>query len=114
MKFSVIITDSASTMTSAWKTLTDNKHTCGNLDHILFMSCTAHMIHNYIKEILNDPVFKDSFDVVKSCIQLCRQKEFRVFISRKYNTSETGFFLDSLMFLQDKHINWETQAVVAF
>ena len=83
-KFSTIITDNASTMTSAWRKLTDDTTTCGNLKHLLFMSFACHMIHNYIKEVLKDTLFKDCFEMVKLCIQLCRQKEFRVYICHKY------------------------------
>ena len=54
---SIIITNNASNMNSAWKNLTDDKDKCGNFKHLLFMSCACHMIHNYIKEVSGDEVF---------------------------------------------------------
>ena len=76
-KIGTMITDNASTMTCVWRKIVDDPLTCGDCSHIHFLSCVAHMLHNYSREILTETKYRKEFAFIKHVLSLLRNREFR-------------------------------------
>ena len=60
-KIGSMLTDNAATMTCVWHNIVNDTETCGDCTHIHFMSCAAHMLHNFVKEVCTDTKHKETF-----------------------------------------------------
>ena len=78
---SSVITDNASTMQSAWRKLVDARE-MGDTWHILFMSCSCHMLHNYVGLVLKSSYYEPAFTLVKSILKQLRKLPFRKYYIR--------------------------------
>ena len=79
---SSIITDNAETMQSTWRKLV-NARQLGNTSHILFMSCSCHMLHNYVALVLKSDYFKKAFEIVNAVVKRLRKMAYRKFYRRR-------------------------------
>ena len=66
------------------------RQTGGSVQHSLFMSCSCHMLHNYVGEVLNTPHFAAIFQVISAILKELGKLPYRQYLGNMMNLRDVG------------------------